>query len=119
MRFLKRKQNAAQEPHASPWPMPSVRSHPTAPAGGLWKSIALHALDRVQEAFDLLVPVVDKFSHVPAMAYDLACYACRLNRVDEAWGWLEKVIEADGTDRFRAMALGDLDLKPLWPRLQR
>jgi hypothetical protein len=61
---------------------------------------------------------VDKFPHVGAIAYDLACYACRLQRVPEAWTWLQKADLADGSTRFYALALNDLDLKPLWPRLR-
>jgi hypothetical protein len=78
----------------------------------------LRGLDRIQEAFDVLFSIVDDFPHVPAIAYDLACYACRLGQVDEAWAWLEKACKADGKGRFEAMALSDLDLKSLWPRLQ-
>jgi hypothetical protein len=66
----------------------------------------------------VLFTIVDDFPHVPAIAYDLACYACRLGRTDEAWGWLEKACNADGRGRFEEMALSDLDLKPLWPKLK-
>jgi hypothetical protein len=89
---------------------------PERSSGWIMKSLALRGLDRIQEAFDVLLPLLNKFEHVPAIGYDLACYACRLGRVDEAWCWLEKACKADG--RFQTMALSDLDLKPLWPRLQ-
>jgi hypothetical protein len=82
------------------------------------KSLALRGLDRIQEALDVLLPIVNAFPHVPAIAYDLACYACRLRRLDESWQWLEKACQADGTERFQIMALSDLDLQPLWPRSQ-
>jgi hypothetical protein len=49
------------------------------------KSLALRGLDRIQEAFDVLFPIVNDFPHVPAIAYDLSCYSCRLGRLDEAW----------------------------------
>jgi hypothetical protein len=91
---------------------------PERASGWIMKSLALRGLNRIKEAFDVLFPIVNNFPHVPAIPYDLACYACRLNRVDEAWHWLEGACQADGTGRFRAMALSDLDLKPLWPRLQ-
>ncbi len=90
---------------------------PERASGWIMKSLALRGLDRIQEAFDVLFPILNKFPHVPAIAYDLACYACRLDRVDEALGWLEKACKADGTGRFEKMALSDFDLKPLWPRL--
>jgi tetratricopeptide (TPR) repeat protein len=91
---------------------------PDRASGWVMKSLALRGLDRIQEAFDALFPIVNDFPHVAAIAYDLACYACRLGRVDEAWGWLAKACQADGTGRFEEMALSDLDLKPLWPRLR-
>jgi hypothetical protein len=92
---------------------------PERASGWIMKSLSLRGLDRIQEAFDVLFPIVGDFRHVPAIAYDLACYACRLGRVDEAWSWLEKACKADGTGRFEEMALSDLDLKPLWPKLEK
>jgi hypothetical protein len=91
---------------------------PERASGWIMKPLALRGFDRIQEAFDVLLPIVNAFPHVPAIACDLACYACRLRRLDEAWQWLEKACQADGTERFQVMALSDLDLQPLWPRLQ-
>ena len=87
---------------------------PERASGWIMKSLALRGLDRIQDAFDILLPIVDDFPHVPAITYDLACYACRLGRVEEGWGWLEKACNADGRGRFEAMALSDLDLKSIW-----
>jgi hypothetical protein len=95
-----------------------IKVAPQRASGWIMKSLALRGLDRIQEAFDVLFPVVSNFTHIPAMAYDLACYACRLDRTDQAWDWLEKACKADGTGRFEEMALSDLDLKPLWPQLR-
>jgi hypothetical protein len=91
---------------------------PERASGWIMKSLALRGLDRIQEAFDVLLPIVNHFPHVPAIAYDLACYACRLGHVDEAGDWLERACKADGRDRFEDMALSDLDLKPIWPRVR-
>jgi hypothetical protein len=95
-----------------------TKDAPERASGWIMKSLALRGLDRIQEAFDVLLPIANAFPPVPAIAYDLACYACRLRRLDEAWQWLEKACQADGTERFQVLALSDLDLQPLWPRLQ-
>jgi hypothetical protein len=91
---------------------------PDRASGWIMKSLALRGLDRNQEAFGVLLPMVDAFPHVPAIAYDLACHACRLGRVDEGWRWLATACKADGSERFQLMAMNDLDLQPLWPRLR-
>jgi hypothetical protein len=75
-------------------------------------------LNRVQEAWDTLLPIAEKFPHVPAVAYDLACYACRLGRLAEAREWLGRVFEGTDGNRWKLMALDDPDLEPLWKATQ-
>ncbi len=82
-------------------------------SGWLSKSIALHGLNRIQEAFDTLSPVADKFSHVAIIPYDLACYACRLGRLQEAKQWLERSFKSGDADRLKAMAMEDPELEPI------
>jgi predicted Zn-dependent protease len=67
------------------------------------RSFALHELKRMQEAFDQLVPVADSFPQVWTIPYNLACYCAQLGRPTESEAWLKK-----------AMAINDLDLRPLW-----
>jgi tetratricopeptide (TPR) repeat protein len=91
---------------------------PDRASGWVMRSIALHGLSRFQEAWDTLLPVADRFPHVPAIAYDLACYACRLGRPAEARDWLGRVFAAEDAERWRLMALDDPDLEPLWKEIR-
>ncbi len=84
-----------------------------------WNQLAyaLHQLRRTQEAYDVLLPVADKFAAEDSIPYNLACYACRLGREEEAWGWLLKSVALAGADEIKPQALADEDLKQLWPRV--
>jgi tetratricopeptide (TPR) repeat protein len=48
------------------------------------RSYALHELKRTQEAHDLLLPIEPKSPKNWVIPYNLACYAARLNRLEEA-----------------------------------
>lgn len=86
---------------------------PDEPRGWISRSFALHQMKRTQEAWYALLPAAEKFPQNPAVAYDLACYACQLGRFDEAKKWLEKAIKLGDANRVKRMALGDPDLEPL------
>lgn len=73
-------------------------------------------LDR---AFEFLWPIAEKFSEEPVIAFNLACYACQLNRLDEARRWLKRAYEIGGEKEMRAMALADEDMMPLWAELEK
>ncbi len=90
-----------------------IKAAPERVSGWLAKSIALHGLNRIQEAFDTLFPVAEKFSHVAIIFYDLACYSCRLGKVPEAKQWLEKAFGSGDADRLKAMAREDPDLEAI------
>jgi hypothetical protein len=67
----------------------------------------------LQQAWDALLPAADKFPDEPTIPYNLACYACQMQRLDEARVWLKRAAKIGGKDRIRAMALADPDLEPL------
>lgn len=83
----------------------------------LWQACSLNELDRHQDAFDTLVSALPKFPQNPAIPYNLACCACRLGRLDDAWQWVSKTIEIGGRAEVKLMALDDPDLAPLLDRL--
>ena len=98
-----------------------IQLAPDRASGWITKSIALHGLKRFQEAWEALLPVVEKFPHVPAIPYDLACYACRMGKLEEARLWLARAFDmakrAGDKKRTRLMALDDPDLEPLWKEI--
>jgi len=63
-------------------------------------------------AWDILRPAADRFPAEPTVAFNLACYACQMGRLEEAREWLAKAI-ALGGEPIAKMAQEDEDLKPL------
>ena len=51
--------------------------------------------------------------------YNLACYACRLGRLKEAWEWLEDAFELSDANQVKLMALDDPDLELFWTKIGR
>jgi hypothetical protein len=77
------------------------------PGGGL--TAAWHALR----------PAADQFPKEWLIPYNLACYAAQMNRLDEAWSWLQRAMEsAEDIEKIKAMGVVDEDLKPLWKRIK-
>ncbi len=72
----------------------------------------------VEQAWNFLRPVAEKFPDEPVIAFNLACYACQLNRLDDARHWFKRACEIGGEKSIKAMALADDDLKVLWPEIQ-
>ena len=84
--------------------------------GFIHYAYALHELKRTKEAYEVLIPVVDKFSEA-TIRYNLACYSCQLGNLKEAMQWLEIAIDLAGKKDIRLMALDDEDLEPLWTKI--
>lgn len=90
---------------------------PEEPFGWIHLGYALHEQKRTQEAWNVLLPVADKFPGEYVIRYNLACYACQLGRLEEAKQWLECAIEVADSQEVKLMALHDRDLEPLWERI--
>ena len=71
----------------------------------------------LEKALAFLEPAAQQFPNEPVIAFNLACYACQLNQLDDARRWLKRASEIGGEKEMRAMALVDDDLKPLWEEL--
>ena len=52
-------------------------------------AFSLQELKRTQEAYDVVKPVITKFHDHQMMHYHLACYACRLGQLKEAYDLVE------------------------------
>lgn len=53
-----------------------------------------------------------------AVPYNLACYACQLGNLKEAWEWLQIAVELCDIQEIRSLALNDPDLEPLWEQIK-
>jgi len=89
-------------------------------SGWLHRAYALRRADGggLTPAWDALLPAAEKFPTEPVIAYNLACYACQLNHMDDARTWLQRAVNIGGKDAIRKMALADDDLKPLWVEIE-
>ncbi len=93
-----------------------VKTVPKEVQGWIQRSFALHELKRTQEAFDQLLPVVDRFPKEWLIPYNLACYCARLGLLDDCQKWLKRAILIDERTVQKA-AIDDPDLKPLWDNM--
>jgi tetratricopeptide (TPR) repeat protein len=90
-----------------------IKLAPERSSGWIHRSFALHELKRTQEAFDQLLPAVNKFRKVWTIPYNLSCYCCQLGRMDDCRAWFKKVM-AINKNVVQQAAMDDPDLKPLW-----
>jgi len=76
----------------------------------------------LSHAFAALLPAAQKFPDEGLIRYNLACYTAQLGDLDAAWRWFEEAVHRDpnpkGTQSYKAMAMKDDDLKPLWDRIR-
>lgn len=92
---------------------------PDAAAGWLHRAYALRRVDAggLAQAWDALLPAADKFPAEPVIAFNLSCYACQLQELDDARAWLKRAAAA-GKEVIKKMALEDDDLQPLWAEIE-
>jgi len=97
-----------------------LQSAPDDSSGWLHRAYALRRMDDggLAQAWEALLPAVEKFPEEPVIAYNLSCYACQLNELDASRVWLKHAIKVGGKDEIKQMALTDDDLKPLWPEIK-
>jgi predicted Zn-dependent protease len=91
---------------------------PGAPQGWLHQAVTLYRLNRTQEAWNLLLPMAEKFPKSWVIAYDLACYACQLEKIEDGRRWLRKAFHLHEPAEVKLLALADPDLKVLWPEIE-
>jgi predicted Zn-dependent protease len=87
---------------------------PFAPHGHTLLARALRRLGRVEEACNVLMPIVFKFPREWRLSYDLACYTCQLGKHKLAGEWLARAMEVAGPKEIKRMATEETDLEPLW-----
>lgn len=98
-----------------------LRAAPDRASGWLHRAYALRRVKGggLQKAWEALRPAYEKFPKAEVVAYNLGCYAAQMDRLDEAWEWLHKAMEAAGdVAAIKNMALADRDLESLWDRIR-
>jgi Flp pilus assembly protein TadD len=66
-----------------------------------------------------LEPAAARFPGEPVISYNLSCYACQMQDLDEARAWLQRALKAGQKKEIKRMALADPDLEPLWQEIRR
>ncbi len=95
-----------------------VFEEPANPFGWVHRSFALHEMRRTHEAFEGLLPAVELFKKDFIIPYNLACYACQLGHLTEAWTWYRRARGLADGGMVQAMALEDNDLQPIWDKIR-
>jgi hypothetical protein len=90
------------------------RLEPSHPFSRVHQSEALHVVESPSEVCD---QSGIRLPYLFAIPYNLACYACQLGNLEEAWDWLEVAIEISDPGEVKKIALSDPDLEPLWIKL--
>ena len=91
---------------------------PHTPFGWIHLAYALHELRRTREAYNVLIPIVDRFPEEYIIRYNLACYSCQMDCIEEARAWLNKAVGIIGAPTIKEMASKDPDLKKMWNEIQ-
>lgn len=98
-----------------------VNRVPDVSVGWLHRAYALRraTYGGLEQAWQSLHPAADRFPEEEIIAYNLACYATQLGRMDDGWEWYLRASQiSSDARRTRRMALLDDDLKPLWDRIR-
>jgi hypothetical protein len=97
-----------------------IQKAPELPSGWIHQAYALRRVPKagLQSAWNSLFPCMDRFPKNPIIPYNLACYACQLQKPDQARILLTRAMALGGRDEIKRMALHDDDLQPLWPEIE-
>jgi tetratricopeptide (TPR) repeat protein len=66
----------------------------------------------IEKAFEILSQAVQKFTEDAMTNYNIGCYLSQMGEIGKAKEHVGKAIKLD--DKFKLLALDDLDLEPLW-----
>jgi len=98
-----------------------VQIAPERSSGWVHRAYALRRVRHggLQMAWAALRPAYEKFPKEDIIPYNLACYAAQSGRLDAAWEWLHKAMEAAGDVKvIKDRAMADADLQPIWERIR-
>ena len=86
---------------------------PQSADGWFYRAAALGGMERITEARDLLLGVVDRFPGVFALYYLLASFYCRLDDLKEGRRWWKKAVGCYENTELKERALEDPGLRKL------
>jgi tetratricopeptide (TPR) repeat protein len=97
-----------------------LHREPNRPSGWLHHAYALRraAEGGLTKAWEALKPAAEKFPKEALIPFNLSCYACQMQQLDEARVWLKRALEVGGKERIKQQALSDPDLQPLWEEIR-
>jgi tetratricopeptide (TPR) repeat protein len=81
------------------------------------RAYATRRAHSIETAGAILLEALKTHPDEPMIHYNLACYECQLGNLDGAKKHLVRATKADS--KFKAMALDDKDLEPLWLEIGR
>lgn len=93
-----------------------VKISPEDPGWWVNWAYATRRCQSIQEASQILLDAEKLHPHHATIQFNLGCYASRLGDPVEAKRRVASSISLDG--RFRALALDDPDLEPLWSKIK-
>jgi hypothetical protein len=94
---------------------------PNRSSGWLHQAYSLRRAEKkggLQRAWEALLPAYSRFPRDPTIPYNLSCYACQMDRMDEARVWLRRALKIGDKHAIKEMALSDADLQPLWNEIR-
>lgn len=94
-----------------------IRHAPERAFGWFHLAYALDQLKLTDRAYDTLLEILDQFPKDWQMHYNMACYACKLQRWSDCWHWLEKAFTIGDARALTLMAMEDPDLQPYWSHI--
>ena len=96
-----------------------VRLHPRQVGGWIHRAYAARRMPGggLDAALAALLPAATAFPGEPMVAYNLACYLVRLQRIEEGWRWYLEAERRGEASGIRELALADEDLREIRERI--
>ncbi|MGN6553142.1 MAG: tetratricopeptide repeat protein [Verrucomicrobiota bacterium] len=98
-----------------------LKAAPNRSSGWLHQAYALRRTNNthgLKLAWEALLPAFKKFPKEATIPYNLSCYACQLDQLDDARAWFRRALQIGDKKRIKSMALEDPDLQPLWNEIR-
>jgi tetratricopeptide (TPR) repeat protein len=97
-----------------------VDLYPDEPQFWIWHAYSTRRMDGggIPQAKEILDKARELIPTEALIRYNLGCYECQLGNLQSAWEFLEQACQIGDLKTYKSLALNDLDLKPLWPKIK-